>query len=173
MKENYLILDTETTGIGKQDEVLELGIIDMDGNTIYHSLFNPSCPIGTKASEIHGISMEEVKEAPQFPKVWQQVKDILAGSKILIYNSDFDVRMLNQTARIYGLGEVLNKQSVRCVMKGYARYHGQRNPKTGDYRWIKLEQALQNEGIPTVQNHRAIGDCLMTLALIKKVGKVW
>ena len=170
---DYLILDTETTGIGKRDEIIELGIVDMNGNTVYHSLFNPSCPIGAKAMKVHGITPSEVKGAPRFSDEWSKIKGILNGKMILIYNANFDLRMLNQTARIYRCSEVLNQKDVYCIMRGYARYHGEWNPRTGDFRWVKLEQALHNEDVSITQNHRAIGDCLMTLALVDKIGKVW
>ena len=170
---DYLILDTETTGTGKYDEVIELGIIDMAGNTVYHSLFKPSCPIQPKAEEIHGISLNDLDDAPKFSDEWHKIKTILVGKKILIYNAAFDLRLLSQTTRKYGFSEVLEKQATTCVMLSYAKYHGQINPQTGNYRWIKLELALQNEGISVMQTHRVIGDCLMTLALIKKIGKIW
>ena len=170
---NYLILDTETTGLSVRDEVIELGIIDMDGNTVYHSLFKPSCLIGAGAMAVHGITQAEVKHAPRFSEEWSKIKEILTGKTVLIYNAKFDLRMLNQTARIHGCGEMLRYRDVRCVMEGYAKHRGQMNPKTGKYRWFKLEQALRNERIPMLQTHRVIGDCLMTLALIKKVGEVW
>ena len=166
MDKNYLILDTETTGTGASDEVLELGIIDMEKRTVYHSLFKPSCSIGDGAVAVHGITMREVEDAPRFSEEWSKIKEILNGKQVLIYNGDFDLRMLNQTARIHRCGEVLNKKAVHCVMRGYARHRGYG-------RWVKLEQALRNEGISVIQSHRAIGDCLMTWALIKKVGKIW
>jgi len=171
--DDYLILDTETTGLSKKDEVIELGIIDMDGNTIYHSLFKPKCQIGIAAMAVHRITLADVEDAPRFSEEWEKIKGILDRETILIYNAGFDLRMLNQTARIYNCGELLNKKNVHCVMRGYARHHGQLNPRTGKYQWIKLEQALRNEKIPISQTHRVIGDCLMTLALVKKVGKVW
>ena len=171
--DDYLILDTETTGLSGKDEVIELGIIDMDGNTIYHSLFNPSCPIGASAMNVHGITLEEVKDAPEFSEEWDKIKGVLEGKKVLIYNAKFDFRMLNQTARIYKCKEVLKRENVHCVMQGYAKYRGEKNPKTGGYRWFKLEQALQHEGECIVQSHRTIGDCLMTLKLVNKVGRNW
>ncbi|MCL2560008.1 MAG: 3'-5' exonuclease [Turicibacter sp.] len=164
--DNYLILDTETTGLSARDEVIELGIVDMEGNTVYHSLFNPSCSIGASAMAIHGITQTDVKSAPRFSGEWRKINEILAGKIILIYNAKFDLRMLNQTARIYGCGELLRQEGVRCVMQGYAKYRG-------SYRAIKLEQALRQEGIPAFQTHRVIGDCLMVLELVKKVGNVW
>ena len=35
--DNFVILDTETTGLNNDDEVCELGIIDSDGNVLFHS----------------------------------------------------------------------------------------------------------------------------------------
>jgi len=169
---NYVLLDTETTGLGTQDEVIELGIIDTDGNTVYHSLFMPNCPIGLGATAVHGITVSDVIDAPRFADEWSKINAALTDKQVLIYNANFDIRMLNQTARIHGCNELLSYANSHCVMNGYAKYNGEINPKTGSYKWVKLEQALRNEGIPTHQNHRVIGDCLMTLALIRKVGKI-
>jgi len=171
--ENYLILDTETTGLGTTDEIIELGIINMNGEVIYHSMFKPNCPINPKAEEIHGISLSSLQDAPKFSDQWHTIKNILFGKKVLIYNATFDLRMLNQTARLYGFDNLLTKFDTHCIMKSYAKYNGVINPKTGNYCWVKLEQALINEGIPSKQRHRATDDCLMTLALINKVGRIW
>jgi len=169
---DYVLLDTETTGIGAHDEVIELGIIDTDGNTLYHSLFMPNCPISPSAAAVHGITVTDVIDAPTFAEEWMKIKAVLTAKQVLIYNANFDIRMLNQTARIHGCGAIIDKNSAHCVMNGYAKYNGEINSKTGSYKWIKLEQALRNEGIEAHQDHRVIGDCLMTLALIRKVGKI-
>jgi len=171
---NYVLLDTETTGLGVNDEVIELGIIDTEGNTLYHSLFMPNCPIGAGAAAVHGITVADVIDAPRFADEWSKIKAVLTAKQVLIYNANFDLRMLNQTAKIHGCDDLLARENVHCVMNGYAKYNGEINPKTGSYKWIKLEQALQKEQIPTRQDHRVIGDCLMMLALIRKVGKkIW
>lgn len=168
--EDYLILDTETTGLSTQDEIIELGIIDLNGQTLYHSMFNPNCLINPQAQAIHGIRLTDLQDAPNFSQEWHTIKTILRGKKILIYNAPFDLRMINQTARIHGHDTLLTNRDVNCVMRGYAQKRGIIDPKTKKPRWVKLEQALANEGIPTKQNHRATDDCLMTLALINKVG---
>ena len=38
--DDALILDTETTGIGIDDEVVELAILDLSGRCLYESLFH-------------------------------------------------------------------------------------------------------------------------------------
>lgn len=170
--QSYVLLDTETTGLSGNDEVIELGIIDTDGNTLYHSLFLPNCEIGAGATAVHGITVNDVIDAPRFADEWQKIKELLDNKEILIYNAKFDIRMLNQTAQIHGKNQLINPKKAHCLMLGYAKYNGEINPKTGSYKWIKLEQALKNEGVFTQQDHRVIGDCLMTLSLIRKVGKI-
>lgn len=39
---NCVILDCETTGLGDQDEIIQLAIIDMRGNILFNSLIKPS-----------------------------------------------------------------------------------------------------------------------------------
>jgi len=170
---DYVILDTETTGLGINDEVIELGIIDMSGQVLYGGMFNPTVPISPGAQNIHGISIKDVEGAVRFRDEWFNIARILHGRKVLIYNATFDVRMLNQTARKFGFPDLIEKDNAFCVMRGYAKYHGKLNSKTGKPQWIKLENALRYEGIPTFQTHRATDDCLMTLALIKKTGRIW
>lgn len=167
--QDYLILDTETTGVGAHDEVIELGIIDNNGTTHYHSLFKPQCPIHPRAASVHGITHFDLADAPPFSEEWAHIAKILAGRTVLIYNAQFDTRLLNQTARLHGQRDLLHSSHTRCVMLDYAKLRNEINPKTKKARWFKLEQALRDEGILMRQTHRVIGDCLMTLALVKKM----
>jgi len=170
----YVLLDTETTGISKSDEVIELGIIDTDGNALYDGLFLPSVSINPKAEAVHGITLNDLIDAPLFKDEWQTIYNILKDKDILIYNAPFDVRMLNQTCLAYDLPPLIDEEKAHCIMRGYAKYNGQINPKTGQYKWIKLEDALENHGVGVIQTHRAVDDCLMTLALLRKIGKkIW
>jgi DNA polymerase III epsilon subunit-like protein len=43
--DNYVILDTETTGLDKSDQILELAIIGTSCEVLYNELLRPSCPI--------------------------------------------------------------------------------------------------------------------------------
>ena len=52
-------------------------------------------------------------------------------------------------------------------MQAYAEFHGEWAEEKGRYRWQKLSIAAQQQGV-TVQNaHRALGDCWMTLGVIR------
>ena len=41
-KEDYVILDTETTGLGDSDVIIQISIIDLDGNVLMDSLIKPT-----------------------------------------------------------------------------------------------------------------------------------
>ena len=85
-----------------------------------------------------------------------------------IYNVDFDLRMLQQTQAHHKTPwkEPLGA-SFFCVMKLYAQFYGERNPKTGGYRWQSLENAGRQCQLPQPNAHRTIADCLLTRALLQ------
>ena len=41
-KNNYVILDTETTGLGDNDVIVQLGILDLNGNVLLDTLIKPT-----------------------------------------------------------------------------------------------------------------------------------
>ncbi|MSY02506.1 MAG: hypothetical protein F2672_02225, partial [Actinobacteria bacterium] len=61
----FAVVDTETTGFGKTDRIIEIGIVLVDGNEIiqeWETLINPERDISN--SNIHGITSEIVSLAP-------------------------------------------------------------------------------------------------------------
>ena len=40
-------------------------------------------------------------------------------------------------------------------------------PQKGRYRWQKLSAAAQQQGVTVGNGHRALGDCLMTLGVVR------
>jgi DNA polymerase III subunit epsilon len=58
---------------------------------------------------------------------------------------------------------------THCAMKTYAKFYGAWNTTRREYGWQKLEQACKQQRIPVENAHNALGDVLMTLALVKKM----
>ena len=98
-----LILDTETTGLDAHDEVIQLAIVDMQGNVLLHTLVRPTVPVGTEARAIHGITDEVLAEAPYFAQLYDTIAGLLGNRSVLAYHADFDRRLLAQTCAKYGL----------------------------------------------------------------------
>lgn len=61
-----MILDTETTGLDYDDKIVEIAVIDLDGNVLINTLVDPNKAIPKEATEIHGIANKMVENAPLF-----------------------------------------------------------------------------------------------------------
>ena len=68
MSRNLRSIDLETTGLSPQDEIVEIGTVDIDLDNgdlsnLRSSLINPGIPIPADASAVHHITDEMVKTA--------------------------------------------------------------------------------------------------------------
>ncbi len=91
--------DIESTGTSvSKDRIVELAILKLfpDGlreTRVYR--FNPEMPIAEEAVKIHGISNEDVKDAPVFADKAAEILEYLDHCDLAGYNSNrFDVPML-------------------------------------------------------------------------------
>lgn len=159
-------LDTETTGTDRRDEIVDICIVDHDGAVLIDTLVKPTIRIPPGASRVHGITDQMVANAPTWQEIWPQVGAILADRHIGIYNADFDLRMLAQSNRKYGIRWRAPHKQVFCIMKLYARFYGQWNPRYGSYKWQTLERAGRQCGIPLPNSHRARDDALLARAIL-------
>jgi len=162
-----VILDTETTGLDYLARMVQFAAIDIAGNTLLDTLINPGIPIPAGATRIHGITNDNVADAPTLPVVLPEINQILRrASRIIVYNADYDRRIIGQHIAAYAPNEITNRLDTlywECAMYQYARFIGEWDEYHGNYRWQKLP------AIPGVQAHNALGDCLSTLAIIKEM----
>ena len=153
-----LILDTETTGLGGRDEIVQLAVIDMQGNTLLNCLIKPTIPIAADASRIHGITMKTVAEAPSFADIWPSLRDLIAGKIVIIYNADYDTRLLAQSSRAHDLPRTpITHATFKCAMLPYSAWVGDWNEYRGNYKWQRLPGG----------DHSALGDCWATLKVLQ------
>lgn len=164
-----IFLDTETTGFAPQDVVIEVGVVDVSGATLYETLIKPSIPIPEDAIAIHGITEEMVANAPSWKEVWADLQSVLDGRFIGAYNADFDLRMLKQTHERYWLDWPLDDKLFFCMMKLYSAFYGQLSQRGNGFRFHKLEAAGAVCGIPLPNCHRAADDAKLTAALLNYI----
>jgi DNA polymerase III epsilon subunit-like protein len=165
---NFYILDTETTGLDKTDEVVQIGIIDKNGEIILDTLVKPSKPVPFQATNIHGITNEMLADAPTLDDIYVSLSAKLAGTPLVAYNMDFDWRLLSQTVTRYQL-PLFRTGKRHCAMKQYAKFRGVKGKR--GYRWHKLGDAATYEKITVKNAHSALGDVIMTLELMKKMAE--
>lgn len=166
-KLNPIFLDTETTGVGLYDLVIEVGIVDFEGNTLYNKLINPGIPIPSDSSKVHGISDEMVKDAPTMKEAWTEIEPILQNRAIGIYNAEFDYRLMKQSVEHVGLPWTIERNQAFCMMNMFAAWYGEWNQRANNFRSQKLEFAGSFCGIDLENTHHAVDDAKLTAALLK------
>ncbi|ECI8050226.1 hypothetical protein E4470_21395 [Salmonella enterica subsp. enterica] len=62
LNSDYLIIDTETTGLDNNAEIIEIAIINMHGDVLLNSLVKPTCSIPTAVTKINNITDEMVAD---------------------------------------------------------------------------------------------------------------
>jgi DNA polymerase III subunit epsilon len=164
----FLVLDTETTGL-HDGEICQISIIRSDGSGLLDCLVKPTRPIPADASRIHGIYDADVQDAPSWQLLAPRVLEMIQGQDVVIYNAVYDRKMMHQSAEKAGMEKIDWKTHARfhCAMEAFAEIYGDWNSYHGNYRWQKLTTAASYYGIPVQNAHSALGDCLMTLAVVK------
>ncbi|HHF3175605.1 3'-5' exonuclease [Vibrio parahaemolyticus] len=162
-----LVLDTETSGLSSVDQVIEIGICDLSGRVLMEQRIKPTVAISEGAFEKHGISLSDLSDSPSWPDVLEEVKSILSGRKVIIFNSGFDLAMLSQTCAAFNLDSSwLETLDVKCAMELCALAFG----ATNRYGSISLEDAsyfAQAEW--KGEAHSAIADSIMTADILNNI----
>ncbi len=164
ISEGPLYLDTETTGLDREAEIVEIAIVDTYGQILQQSFVKPSRPIPADATAINGITNEMVQGAPSWPVLWQSLRGLLNGHPLGLYNADYDLRLMQQSMTIYRLPWRESFNAVD-VMKVYSDYRGEWDPYRRGKKIFKLEEAGRYFKIPLPNAHRAAADTLLTRAV--------
>lgn len=176
-------LDTETTGLGNDAEIVEIAIVDFDGTPLINSLVKPVNPIPADATAIHGITNEMVANAPDLLTLFKDINEVLNNRQVMIYNADYDLRLLDQSfaAHLNSIHpgyhylckpqiESFMKQvkaNSHCMMALYAEHYGEWDERRKQFKWQRLTNAAAHYGVARPDAHRALADCLMTLDVVK------
>lgn len=161
---NFVVLDTETTGMNARDEVIELAVVGMDGSVLYDSTFSPTVMVSPGAAAVNHLNNELLYYSPNFADEWQKIKASIGDKTILGHNLAFDKTMVRQTAQRYGI----NPNESDELFKDY--YDSWRIAKKYiDTKSYSLENLSHLLGIKRKETHRACDDCIMTLEFLNRL----
>lgn len=168
-RRNFVVLDIETTGPDRPAEICQIAIIDYLGDVMLDRLVKPVRPISPAAIAIHGITNEMVASAPSWKEVKAHVTDAIYGMDVIVYNAVHDRKLMHWSDEAHGLGHTDYKECADwyCAMEAYAEHYGEIDPRYGSYRWQRLTTAMAQQGLIVSDAHSALGDCMMTLMLIR------
>lgn len=125
-KDRYLIVDTETTGLGDDDVVVHFAAMDLDRNMLVDSLVKPTRKrrVSSGVKEMHGIGLRELKDAPIFEKVLATFAPLSQGKKLLCYRAIFHSRIISQTIMADGIARLdVSLKDFECIQERYERFY--------------------------------------------------
>jgi DNA polymerase III subunit epsilon len=96
-----IVLDTETTGLDTVEghRIIEVAAIELAGRRPtgrhFHRYVNPERDIDIAATQIHGLTREDLADKPRFADIADELLEFLQGAELLIHNAPFDVAFLD------------------------------------------------------------------------------
>lgn len=156
--EDWLFVDTETTGLSRTDQVIELAVaapVRKLGRWMLEPVLvqrmRPSVRIDPGASMVHGIYEHHLRAAPTFPDMVERIRDVMHGRTLLAWNAPFDRAALRRTVASWNTCPVADDDHWFCAMRAHAVWAGDTSGRML-YRYHKLGG-----------NHSAMGDVQVML----------
>jgi len=172
-----IVLDCETTGFGKNDQVIELAAIELIGGVRTGKIFtsrinlNDGVTIHEKAQEVHKITEEDLSTKPSTSFILPHFLSFVKGDSTLTtglvaHNLLFDLRMIKQDVEKYCKVdlpvEFTDKQYQMCTMQLFKKAR-----KNSSYdldsacHYFGIDRKLRDEF-----GHTAKGDTELTAELL-------
>ena len=152
---HYAVIDTETTGFGKHDRIIEIAVVVLDPVSMetideFDTLVNPDRDVGR--TDIHGITASMLLSAPTFGEILGGLLPRLDGAVLVGHNLAYDVRMLRRELERVGIE--LDKGAGCCTLA-----------MTGS----KLDVAAAELDISLENHHRALCDAQVTAEVFRRM----
>lgn len=181
-----VVIDTETTGLGEFDYVLEIGYATLKTNRTGAAIVRPRLfdlvsqesweTICSEAYAIHGISYNEVRKgvdinlALRYPSLGCACEQ----NRLAAFNAAFDQRLINQTIMSENDESAKTISINNCVMelanRHLAREHAEWNEEDARFKRLSLERCCKIMGVKFEGDaHRALTDAMATAALVHAI----
>lgn len=162
MNSSLIILDTETATLLGAPHLLELGavrVVDGEIEDQFESLVCPQVEIEAGATEIHGITQNDVRSAPLVREVLEQFREWAGESWFAAHNAGFDSKVLAYEHARLGMtpppGVFIDSLTLS---RKYI-------PESIDHKLVTLCQHLEFEDGP---HHRALADAVYCWMVIEE-----
>jgi len=166
----FILLDTETTGVEETDRICQLAflVLDKNGMEAHESLCKPPLPISLKAMSIHHITNEMVENKPPFweSESGKKLKELNKEENILIIqNAPFDLGMLAKEGFEWK-GQLVD--TLRCI-KHLEPQHESHALQYLRYAlgFYKEEETIAQQLGVEIKAHDALGDVIVLNLLMK------
>jgi len=105
MTQKLIVLDTETTGleVDQGHRLIEIGAVVLEDrkktDQHFHTYLNPQRAIDEGAQQVHGISIEQLVDEPEFSSIAESFLEFVDGATLIIHNAPFDLGFINSELR--------------------------------------------------------------------------
>ncbi len=142
-KTTFVAFDVETTGLSAaKHRIVEIGAVKVRGGRIVSRqvwMVNPGQPIPAATTRIHGLTDEDVAEAPCFKEVYPKFVAFVKDTILVAHNANFDVRFMAHEAHRHTVSfppePVLD--NLRLVRKWYPELESHGLQSVADHLDIK------------------------------------
>jgi DNA polymerase III epsilon subunit-like protein len=157
----FAIVDVETTGFSplNGDRIVEVAVVRLDGDSTeeYSTLVNPLRDVGP--SHIHGLTVEDVAEAPLFTELVGDLLEMMSGAVMVAHNVRYDRDFL--AAELSATGVFLPAIPSLCTLELSYRLE----PRLANHR---LATCCFAAGVPFFGEHSALADARAEAAFLRK-----
>ena len=172
----FVALDFETTGLNsKTDDIVSVGLVPFTLARIYckqskHWVVQPRRNLSESSIVIHGITHNDVDNAPDFDNIIAPLLDALRSKVIVVHYSAIERGFFN-SALLLRLKEHIEFMVVdtmeleRRALKAKQGLIGQLfNTKLGS---LRLNDCRKRYSLPVYEGHNALTDALATAELLQ------
>ena len=125
--QSIVAIDIETTGLSEErDAIIEIGAVKFKGRRVedeWSSLINPNRHIPEFVSGLTGISDVEVRNAPRFQEVAEDLQAFVGDAAIIGHNVRFDMGFLHR-AGLFPYNEIIDTYELASVLMPTASRSG-------------------------------------------------
>ncbi|MGT2623643.1 bifunctional DnaQ family exonuclease/ATP-dependent helicase [Streptococcus thoraltensis] len=161
-KQKYAVIDLEATGASIMAQIIQVGIVIIQGDTIidsYQTDVNPHEPLSEHIIQLTGITDKQLAKAPDFSQVAREIYELIQDCVFVAHNVKFDANLLSE--QLFMEGFELRTPRVDTVELAQVFF-----PTMEKYSLGELTKALD---IPLEDAHTAIADARATAHLFFKI----
>lgn len=158
----FVVLDSETTGLRDPVGFVEVAVADPDGKPLLNTTVKPWLPIEPGAAKVHGYRAEDLVSSPTFKDLYPDILDAISGRRVVVYNAAYDRRVMDtEVGKLGARGKLVGAYlpAWECAMGWYSQWVGEYSRKHKSYKYQKLPGG----------DHSALGDCRAALAVLRRM----
>jgi DNA polymerase III epsilon subunit family exonuclease len=164
VKRRLVVFDFETTGLDTaSDRIIEIGAVavNLDSGKLeeFSYLVDPGVEVSERITEVTGITTEMLRGKPPLKQVLPSFFEFVSDGILVAHNAEFDYAFLRSESDRLGIEFEL---PCFCTLKMARALLPELERKNLDF-------LADHYGLSFESRHRSIGDCKVTLEVMKNL----